>query len=95
MTFEDIKIESPSYAFKNCDNYTVFHNIIPNSINKHNQVLVYNELVVQNNSLENKVILTTREKINGRKSLIYLFQWDTELEPKLLKRRLIEILKAI
>ena len=97
MEFEDIELKFPAYANKNCNWNTSLHNIISILINKKNQALVSDKLVEQNNSLENKVILATKEMIIGteRKSLIYLIEWDTQLKSELIKKRIFEILQAI
>lgn len=95
INYQDRIIEFPAFANKNCN--TMPHNLIPIIINKENQVLVDYEMVKSDESLEKKLIKATKERIIGteRKNLLYLMQWDTELKPDLVKKRVYETLKGI
>ena len=97
INYQDRIIEFPAFANKNCNWNTMPHNLIPILINKENQVLVDYETVKLDESLEKKLIKATKERIIGteKKNLLYLMQWDTELKPDLVKKRVYETLKGI
>ena len=97
INYQNRIIEFPAFAKKNCNWNTMPHNLVPIMINKENQVLVDYEMVKSDESLENKLIKATKERIVGteRKNLLYLLQWDTELKPDFAKKRVFETLKGI
>lgn len=97
INYKDRIIEFPAFANKNCDWSTMPRNLVPIIINKENQVLVDYELVKSDESIEKILIWATKERIIGtkRKNLLYLIQWDTELKPDLIKKRVYETLKGI
>ncbi|HZH70244.1 MAG TPA: hypothetical protein VFD80_07335 [Flavobacteriaceae bacterium] len=97
INYQDRIIEFPAFANKNCNWNAIPHNLIPIMINRKNQVVVDYEMVKSDESLENQLIKATKERIIGteRKNLLYLMQWDTELKPDLVKKRVYESLKGI
>jgi hypothetical protein len=97
MNYQNIDIEFPSFANKNCNWNTMPHNLIGIMINEENQVLVDSEMVKSDESLEKKLIKATNEMIIGteRKKILYLIQWDSEIKSDLAKQRVLETLKGI
>tara|TARA_R110002072_G_scaffold274791_2_gene435734 strand:- start:471 stop:1409 length:939 start_codon:yes stop_codon:yes gene_type:complete len=85
----------PAFADKDCGFPVLYSNIIPIIINKKNQVLI-NETIGNENIKELIVKETELKKSwNKRKEIIYLVQWDTELESKIIKNSFLEILMGI
>jgi len=87
------KTSFPLVAYKYCQSHVHYNNRIPILINLKNEVLINNIIIKPSNSIEYKVFNAT-QKLENLTNIVYLINWDIEINPALIKERLNEIFIA-